>query len=127
MLIPNEPFIKFSGQTGGSCGCNASSSYSRNLYVTSFTASEFQGKNNVVIDGINYVYKTDGNSICWLHEGQTIAPLNLTTPAQPTHTGGNGCYAPYWIDGVFLSCNPFTPAQVSITPVISVIEFNVIP
>lgn len=126
LLMPNEPFIKYSNQTGGSCGCDASSGYSRSNYVTSYTAAEFSNKNNIQIDGVNYVYSI-GNSVSWLHAGQTIAPLKLTTPVQFSHSGGNSCYAPYWIDGVYQSCNAYTPPTVSITPVISIIEFSVIP
>jgi hypothetical protein len=126
LLMPNEPFVKFNNQTGGSCGCDAGSGYSRDNYVTSYSASEFNGKNNVQIDGVNYVY-TIGSSICWLHEGQTIAPLQLSTPVQYAHAGGSSCYAPYWIDGVYQNCSAYTPAVVTVTPVISIIEFTVVP
>ena len=126
LLMPNEPFVKFSGQNGGSCGCDAGSGYSRDNYVTNYTASEFNGKNNVQIDGVNYAYSI-GSNICWMHAGQTIAPLQLTTPAQYVHGGGSSCYAPYWIVGVYQSWSSYTPPLVSVTPVISIIEFNTVP
>ena len=126
LLMPNEPFVKFNNQNGGSCGCDAGGGYSRDNYVTAYTASEFNGRNNIQIDGVNYVYAI-GSNICWLHEGQTIAPLQLSTPSQYAHSGGNGCYAPYWIDGVFQGCSSYTPSVVSVTAVISIIEFNIVP
>lgn len=129
VLMPNESFIKFQSQAGGSCGCNSSSSYSRNNYITAWTATELAGRNNININAVPYAFNPSNNisSLIWLPAGTTVAAIQQTTPPQPSHAGGTGCYAPWWLDGVYQNCNPFTPAQITITPLISVIEFNVIP
>jgi hypothetical protein len=124
MFMPSPLFIKYQTQDGGSCGCSASSSYSKTRYVTDYLAPFFAGKNNMKINGEEIVYN---DKILWLDAGTTVEPIILTTPLQTSTPGGNSCYTPYWIDGVYAGCGPYTPAQVSATPKFSIIEFNIIP
>jgi hypothetical protein len=124
LIMPSPSFIKYQTQDGGSCGCNASSSYSKTRYITDYVASFFAGKNNIKINGEEISYQ---NTIIWLNAGSTVEPIVLTTPPQqPTPASGN-CYSPYWIDNAYVGCGPYTPPQVSVTPKISIIEFNVTP
>jgi hypothetical protein len=124
MFMPSPSFIKYQTQDGGSCGCNTSSSYSKTRYVTDYLAPFFAGKNNMKINGEEIVYN---DNILWLKAGTTVEPIVLTTPLQTSTPGGNTCYSPYWIDGVYVGCGPYTPPQVSATPKFSIIEFNIIP
>ena len=124
MFMPSPPFIKYQTQDGGSCGCSSSSSYSKTRYVTDYLAPFFAGKNNMRINGEEIVYS---DNILWLNAGTTVEPITLTTPIQASTPGNNGCYTPYWIDGVYVGCGPYTPPQVSATPKFSILEFNIIP
>lgn len=124
IIMPSPSFIKYQGVDGGSCGCNSSSSYSKTKYVTDYIANFFAGKNNIKINGEEISYQ---NTIIWLNAGTSVEPIVLTTPPQPATPASGNCYSPYWIDGVYIGCGPYTPAQVSVTPKISIIEFNVVP
>jgi hypothetical protein len=124
MFMPSPAFIKYQTQDGGSCGCNSSSSYSKTRYVTDYLAPFFQGKNNLRINGEEIVYS---DKVLWLNEGTSVQPIVLTTPLQTPTPGGNTCYSPYWIDGVYVGCGPYTPTQVSATPKFSILEFNIVP
>lgn len=129
VILPNLPFVKFSQSLGGSCGCSSSSSYSRDEYVTSYTGIELAGRNNISINGISYAMNpnTSTSNVVWLPAASTVAAIQQTTPQQKVHAGGSSCYAPWWLDGVYQDCNPYTPVQVTITPLITVIEFDLIP
>lgn len=129
VILPNMPFIKYSATPGSSCGCASGSGYSRDEYITAYTATELAGRNNISINGVSYAMNptTSTSNLVWLPAGSTVAAITQTTPPQRSHAGGSSCYAPWWLDGVYQDCNPFTPVQVTITPLITVIEFIVMP
>ncbi|MEI6766618.1 MAG: hypothetical protein WCM76_13375 [Bacteroidota bacterium] len=129
VILPNLAYIKYSQSLGGSCGCGVGSSYSRDEYVTAYTATALAGRNNISINSISYALNptTTTSNIVWLPAGSTVGAIQQTTPAQYAHSGGNSCYAPWWLDGVYQDCNAYTPPQVTITPLITVIEFNIVP
>jgi hypothetical protein len=124
LIMPSPSFVKYNGVDGGSCGCNASQSYSKTKYVTDYLATFFAGKNNIRINGEEILYN---NTIIWLNAGTTVEPITLTTPLQASTPASGNCYSPYWIDGIYVGCGPYSPPQVSATPKLSIVEFNIIP
>jgi hypothetical protein len=129
VILPNLAYVKFSQTLGGSCGCSSGSGYSRDEYVTAYTATALAGRNNISINSISYALNptTTSSNIVWLPAGSTVSAIQQTTPPQYAHSGGSSCYAPWWLDGVYQDCNAYTPQQVTITPLITVIEFNIVP
>lgn len=122
-IYPKELFfIKHSENQGGSCSCgsgNAARKYKLFDYYSSYTI-----KGNVRINSDTLKYS--GDNILWLPSGTDVETITVTTPLQIS-TPSTGCYNNYYIDGVYIGCGPYTPPQVTATPKLSVLEFNVTP
>lgn len=129
VLIGNKTFVKFQASAGGSCGCSSSHSYAHYDYVTAYTVQEFADWNNIEINGVEYCFHPQNNisNVIWIPAGSTVRAVQQMTPVQQSSPGGTGCYAPWWLDGVYQNCNAFTPSRVLVTPLVSVIEFNIVP
>lgn len=122
VLVRDTTYIKFINQSGGTCGCSSSGGTAHMNYEN--TSIDELTKNNVVINGNSYIF--DDGSPLWLPAGTTLTPTQITTPVQDT-TPSSGCYCPYWIDGAWVGYGPYTPPQVTVRSLVSIIEFNVVP
>ncbi len=119
-LFSNETYVIYSSSQGGSCSCGQGNA----AYLYAYASIAALATGNLTINGTTYNYTSGGTM--WLPAGTSLASVTISTPPQQS-TPATGCYDNYYISGVYQGCGPYTPPTATITSIVSVIEFNIVP